>query len=96
MVSPCEQVTLTSGKKKRKRSLNAAAKHAQTLAKLMKEEIPVLASVMLGDEAGLDNFEMRHYIKEVLGEPSVYGEEPANLGGFMVYGTDVLPAPQAF
>jgi len=66
----------------------------------MKEggEIPVLASVMLGDEAGLDNFEMRHYIKEVLGEPSVYEEEPvtANLDGFMVYRTDVLPTPQAF
>lgn len=28
VVSPCEQATITSGKKKRKRSLKAAAKHA--------------------------------------------------------------------
>ena len=71
VVSPCEQVTNTSGRKKRRRSLKAAAKHANKLAKLLKETeeqepIPLLASVVLGDESGLDNYEMRHYIRNVL------------------------------
>lgn len=70
VVTPCEQVTHESGKKKRKRSLKASVKHAKTLAKLLldsPEHPAVLSSVMLGDEGGLDNFEMRHYAKEVFG-----------------------------
>ena len=88
IVTPCEQVTHTSGKKKRRRSLKAAAKHAVRMAKELKEGQPVIASVMLGDEHGLDTFEMRHYMNALDG---VEGFD-----GYMVYGTDVLEAPQAF
>ena len=87
VVTPCEQVTHISGKKKRKRSLKAAAKHAATLAKSLKDDIPVIASVVLGDDNGLDSFEMRHYMKTMDGE---------QIDGYMVYGTDVLRAPQAY
>lgn len=67
VVAPIEQATASSGKKKRKRSLKAASKHLNNLAKLMREEeVPILASVLLGDENGLDSFEMRHFIKSVL------------------------------
>jgi tRNA-guanine family transglycosylase len=88
VVTPCEQVTHTSGKKKRRRSLKTAAKHAVRMAKELKEGQPVIASVMLGDEHGLDTFEMRHYMNAIDG---VEGFD-----GYMVYGTDVLQAPQAF
>ena len=102
VVTPCEQVTHESGKKKRKRSLKASVKHAKTLAKLLldsPEHPAVLSSVMLGDEGGLDNFEMRHYAKEVFGADD-QEEDPERainqLDGFMIYGTDVLSAPQAY
>lgn len=62
VVAPCEQVTHKSGKKKRKRSLKTAAKHVIQMRKVCDDK-PILASVMMGDETGLDNFEMRHYIK---------------------------------
>ena len=73
-----------SGKKKRKRSLKTAAKHAATLAKSLKDDVPVIASVVLGDDNGLDNFEMRHYMKTMEGEC---------VDGYMVYGADILQAP---
>jgi hypothetical protein len=57
------------------------------------EHPAVLSSVMLGDESGMDNFEMRHYAKEILGDLED-PESPINhLNGFMIYGTDVLKAP---
>ena len=37
VVTPCEQVTHESGRKKRKRALKASAKHSKTLAKLLLE-----------------------------------------------------------
>jgi len=36
IVSPIEQVTMTSGKKKRKRGLKAALKNFQTFQKILK------------------------------------------------------------
>lgn len=69
VVTPCEQVTAASGKKKRKRSLKAGAKHALALARLIRdagEDKAVLASVMLGDEGGLDTYEMRHFLRTVI------------------------------
>ena len=93
-------MTQESGKKKRKRSLKASVKHAKILAKLLLESPDhpaVLSSVMLGDEAGLDNFEMRHYAKEVFGADQEEPERAINqLDGFMIYGSDVLSAPQAY
>ncbi len=52
----------------------------------------MLASVTLGDDGGLETFDIRHFIKEVLGE----GEEKPQIDGFMIYGTDVIEKPQAF
>ena len=62
------------------------------------EHPAVLSSVMLGDEGGLDNFEMRHYAKEVFGADGQEDPERAinQLDGFMIYGTDVLSASQAY
>ena len=57
---------------------------------------------MLGDDSGLDNFDMRHYIKMLLATPATANEGAPDeqktvaaaplineLDGFMVYGTDV-------
>ena len=46
----------------------------------------------------MDNFEMRHYIKEVFGNEEEKESEKAidQLDGFMIYGTDVLNRPQAY
>lgn len=62
IVSPTEQVTLTSGKKKRKRSQKAALKHFTQLQRMLKEansHSALLMPVLLGDDDGLDNYDMR-------------------------------------
>ena len=51
---------------------------------------------MLGDESGMDTFEMRHYVKEVLGTDEDPEKAIDQLDGFMIYGTDVLDRPKAF
>jgi hypothetical protein len=91
VVAPCEQVTASSGKRKRKRSLKAAGKHISQLSKLMAEEdVPLLASVTLGDDTGLDNYEMRQFISQVLTKKEGEEDPQAGIDGFMIYGTDVL------
>ena len=72
--------------------MKASAKHSKSLAKLLLEaqdhSPAVLSSVMLGEDTGMDTFEMRHYAKELFGENDIKA-----LDGFMLYGTDVLHAP---
>lgn len=66
MVVPCEQVTQDSGKKKRRRALKMSIKHSKAMAKQENKQYALLSSVTIGDEKGLDTYEMREYIKEVV------------------------------
>ena len=90
VVAPCEQVTAKSGKKKRKRALKASSKHTQAMAKMEKRPM-LMASVTMGEEAGVDSFDMREYIKTMIG-----GETEEAVQGYMVYGTDILETQKAF
>jgi hypothetical protein len=53
------------------------------------KDTPVIASVMLGEENGLDSFDMRQYLKDVVGDE----ETQKGIDGYMIYGTDVLELP---
>lgn len=104
VVAPTEQITSHSGKKKRKRALKAAAKSSKQLAKIFKEDHEaathqpiLLTGVTLGDEGGLDTFDMRTFVKDVFGENEDGSARIADeVQGFMVYGTDLLKSEQAF
>jgi hypothetical protein len=57
----------------------------------------LLTSVTLGDEGGLDTFDMRTFVKDVFGENEDGSARIADeVQGFMVYGTDLLKSQQAF
>jgi hypothetical protein len=100
VVAPTEQITSHSGKKKRKRALKASAKSSKTLAKIIRQQQhqPVLLTpVTLGDEGGLDTFDMRTFVKDVFGENEDGSPRIADeVQGFMIYGTDLLKVEQAF
>jgi len=91
VVAPTEQITSNSGKKKRKRALKAAAKTSKQLAKMSRDEdvkAVLLTGVTLGDEAGLDTFDMRNFVKEVFGDEEQESKIVDEVDGFMIYGTD--------
>eukprot|EP00347_Sterkiella_histriomuscorum_P003481 403364131 len=104
IVSPCEQVTFTSGKKKRKRSQKAALKNFEQFQKLIKQhqdekqnenssDMALLMPVLLGDDDGLDSFEMKMLEKQFSSDNE---DNHLNYQGFMIYGTDQLVAPSAY
>ncbi|CDW83004.1 queuine trna-ribosyltransferase subunit qtrtd1 [Stylonychia lemnae] len=71
IVSPCEQVTFTSGKQKRKRSQKAALKNFINFQKIVKQEDKnqmLLMPILLGDKDGLDNYEMRQIQQRFIDE----------------------------
>lgn len=69
MVTPTEQVSKLSGKKKRKRAAKHSLKYFQQLQKKIKESGDqdsfgsLIVPVYLGDEAGIDSYEMKEFRK---------------------------------
>ena len=44
----------------------------------------------LGDDGGLDTFDMRAFVKEMFGEEGNDSKILDEVDGFMIYGTDLL------
>ncbi len=56
----------------------------------------LLTAVTLGDDGGLDTFDMRAFVKDIFGEESDESKIVDEIDGFMIYGTDLLKCKQAF